>query len=236
VVTDETLLKLPAAGVAVGLTAQTTLLVLTDRLADDIRQQLPVAAQLLILKKKVLSHCQTSFPMDSCCGSAAAAFLCGISQEVFQQAMAMELNIQDPGQHQPEFVAVQKVHHQIGRQRILLNSSEKKMSASFSPVSWIDLGFEGVELSAPAIRGQATSRHLKTGDWRTIRPVIDRERCCRCRLCFTFCPDGVIALDEEDYPVIDYDHCKGCLICLVQCPGRAIESEIEQTVNEVGDA
>lgn len=236
VVVDETLLKLPVAGIAVGLTSQTTLLVLSDCSIDDIQKQLPVAANLLVLEKKLLSHFQTPFPMDSCGCSAAAASLCNIPLEVFQQAMALELNIQDRQQHQAEFLAVQEIYQQIDREGFSFATREEAPPEACSAVDWINLDFEGVELSAPAIHGQVTSLYLKTGDWRTMRPVIDKELCCRCGLCFTFCPDGVISLDEEDYPVIDYDHCKGCLICLVQCPGHAIVSEIEQPASEVDDA
>jgi pyruvate ferredoxin oxidoreductase gamma subunit len=62
----------------------------------------------------------------------------------------------------------------------------------------------------------------KTGNWRVWRPVIDLSRCTRCWLCFVSCPDGAIALNEQDYPHIDYDVCKGCLICVEECPTQTI--------------
>jgi pyruvate ferredoxin oxidoreductase gamma subunit len=62
----------------------------------------------------------------------------------------------------------------------------------------------------------------QTGNWRVWRPVIDLSRCTRCWLCFVSCPDGAIALNEQDYPHIDYDVCKGCLICVEECPTQTI--------------
>jgi pyruvate ferredoxin oxidoreductase gamma subunit len=90
---------------------------------------------------------------------------------------------------------------------------------------WIDFPFEEARLSAPTIHGAATSVQIKTGLWRTMRPVIDFDRCNRCWwICSTFCPDGAIGVTDEGAPHIDYDHCKGCLVCVAVCPRHAIEA------------
>ena len=46
--------------------------------------------------------------------------------------------------------------------------------------------------------GNAEQRH--TGAWRVERPVIDRDACTRCGLCFVLCPDGAISLDRRRLP------------------------------------
>ena len=80
-------------------------------------------------------------------------------------------------------------------------------------------------LRATAIHAAATSVEVKTGLWRTMRPVIELERCNRCHwVCGTLCPDGAIEVDAEGAPRIDYDHCKGCLVCVAVCPRHAIGS------------
>jgi pyruvate ferredoxin oxidoreductase gamma subunit len=94
---------------------------------------------------------------------------------------------------------------------------------------WIDLPWDDASLSAPFISVPATSDEVPTGLWRTIRPVIDYDRCHRCVwICSTLCPDGVISPNREGYPVIDYKHCKGCLICLANCPSHAIRAVSEE--------
>ena len=99
---------------------------------------------------------------------------------------------------------------------------------------WIDLPFDNAAISNMAIHAGATSVEVRTGLWRTLRPVIDYARCNRCWwVCSTFCPDGAIHLDEERYPRIDYDHCKGCLICVAQCPPHAISALAEHEAQEV---
>lgn len=68
-----------------------------------------------------------------------------------------------------------------------------------------------------------------TGSWRTIKPILDPEKCNKCYICWKFCPEVAIIIDEElkEVPKIDYDHCKGCAICANECPKKAIEMVVE---------
>ena len=71
-----------------------------------------------------------------------------------------------------------------------------------------------------------------TGNWRIFRPVIRKENCKKCLLCWLYCPDGVIRVDEEGYPEINYHFCKGCGICANECPAKAIEMMEESGYEE----
>jgi len=62
----------------------------------------------------------------------------------------------------------------------------------------------------------------KTGVWRSMRPVIDKEKCVSCMICWKYCPDACIII-EDNKPVIDMDYCKGCGICAEECPRKAIK-------------
>lgn len=64
-----------------------------------------------------------------------------------------------------------------------------------------------------------------TGGWRTIKPIIIVEKCNKCYICWKFCPEASIIVDDDqkEVPVIDYEHCKGCAICANECPKDAIE-------------
>ncbi len=67
----------------------------------------------------------------------------------------------------------------------------------------------------------------KTGTWRSMKPVIDQDRCTRCGLCWIYCPDGAV-IKKEDRFEINYDYCKGCGICMEECKRRAIEMVREE--------
>ena len=62
----------------------------------------------------------------------------------------------------------------------------------------------------------------KTGDWRSQRPIIDKEKCSKCTLCSIFCPEGGIERDAEEYFEVNLFYCKGCGICAKECPKKAI--------------
>jgi len=74
---------------------------------------------------------------------------------------------------------------------------------------------------------QGGTCHLnKTGAWKTQKPVVDREKCNRCMLCWIYCPDCAIFF-ESDRLEFNYDYCKGCGICANECPLDAIKMEAE---------
>ena len=66
----------------------------------------------------------------------------------------------------------------------------------------------------------------KTADWRNIAPVIHKEKCSSCMICWKFCPDVCIQIIDE-MPAVNYDYCKGCGICSAECPKDAIEMVVE---------
>jgi len=59
------------------------------------------------------------------------------------------------------------------------------------------------------------------GDWRSLRPVVDRDKCVKCATCWLVCPTQCI-VEMPAWFAIGYDSCKGCGICAFECPQRAI--------------
>ncbi|MBN2232642.1 MAG: FAD-dependent oxidoreductase [Deltaproteobacteria bacterium] len=52
--------------------------------------------------------------------------------------------------------------------------------------------------------------------------------CTACGLCWFFCPDQAVVIDQRGVePVVrfDYDHCKGCGLCAASCPRGVIDME-----------
>lgn len=74
------------------------------------------------------------------------------------------------------------------------------------------------------------SLEVKTGAWRSRRPIIDFDRCSHCLICWLFCPDSSFLLEGDKIAGIDYDHCKGCGICAAECPRHCIAMVAEQAV------
>jgi len=83
---------------------------------------------------------------------------------------------------------------------------------------------------APYIPEPNTSVAIKTGDWRTRKPVWDEAKCTHCLFCWFYCPDTSILVKEDKMVGIDYDHCKGCGICADVCPPKSNAIEMIQEV------
>ena len=71
----------------------------------------------------------------------------------------------------------------------------------------------------------------ETGDWRTFRPII-KEGCTKCGICWMYCPEGVIAKNEDGSFEIDLKYCKGCGICAKECPTNNIEMVRESDIKD----
>ena len=74
------------------------------------------------------------------------------------------------------------------------------------------------------VENKGSSKNVKTGGWRSFKPVIDKSKCIKCGNCWKFCPDNAIKTDIE----VDYDFCKGCGICAKECPVKCIEMVLEE--------
>ncbi len=66
-----------------------------------------------------------------------------------------------------------------------------------------------------------TTLTVKTGEWRSSKPVVDEKRCIKCGICQNFCPEGIMGVLTQ-VPDIDYDYCKGCSMCAIECPVKCI--------------
>jgi len=92
----------------------------------------------------------------------------------------------------------------------------EKESKTVTELTWKDMRFGNIYTKpGSAIR-------LKTGDWRSQRPILEAAKCNKCGLCWLYCPDIAMRPLEDGYYEPDLDYCKGCGICSQVCPRKAI--------------
>lgn len=78
------------------------------------------------------------------------------------------------------------------------------------------------------IYNAGNSREVKTGDWRSMKPIFDSEKCKQCGLCFPVCPENAIPVGKDMKRTdFNYEYCKGCGVCAKVCPFKAISMEEE---------
>jgi len=71
--------------------------------------------------------------------------------------------------------------------------------------------------------------HPQTGGWRTSgKPVVDLDACIDCLLCWMYCPDSAVIVEDGVFQGFDYDFCKGCEVCEEMCPVDAIRMVPEE--------
>jgi len=51
-------------------------------------------------------------------------------------------------------------------------------------------------------------------------------------ICWIYCPDSSILVEDGKMIGFDYKHCKGCGICAAECPTKAIEMRDENEFRE----
>ena len=81
---------------------------------------------------------------------------------------------------------------------------------------WREIPIGGLIIDA------GNSKEYETGSWRTKRPVVDMDRCSHCLICWVYCPDSAILVEDTRFAGIDLVYCKGCGICASECPRKAI--------------
>ena len=168
------------------------------------------------------------------CAGAAAALLKVIPKKILQQAIAEELAQNVITKNLEKALAA--YDHMAAYKDVNIVEGQAVAAQDYTAPQWVDVPFEQASVSAPAIHAGLTSVEVKTGLWRTLRPVINYDLCKHCWwVCSSLCPDSAIKVNEGT-PQIDYDYCKGCMVCLAQCPPHAISAIAESLAQETEKA
>ena len=96
------------------------------------------------------------------------------------------------------------------------------MAKPMNKIAWQEL-----EVGA-AVSEVGNAREYKTGTWRSLRPVVNKNQCIRCGVCWLFCPDTSIVHAPEGHFEADLEYCKGCGICARECPVGCITMVAEE--------
>ncbi|MGD9342998.1 MAG: 2-oxoacid:acceptor oxidoreductase family protein [Desulfuromonadales bacterium] len=229
VVADETLVPMPAAGVLQGLQSDTVLVLHSRTSVNQWQDRLKLNTPIHTLA--VVDQAEQPLAwhfLGVVCAAAAARLIGNIQWDSFASALREEIGEVAKSVIEANLFYALRAYEQMAEAEACVVPAAELAAGSLPLPGWIELPFEDARLSAPTIHEGLTSEQIKTGLWRTLRPVIDETRCKHCVwICSTYCPDGAIRVEKSGRPQIDYQHCKGCMVCVAQCPNHAIEARPE---------
>ena len=230
VVADETLVPVPAAGVLQGLAERTVLLINSTESAATWRDRLKLTGPVLTLPVAAEATDRAELPfIGAACAGAAARLVGKIARDKLAQAIREEVGKLGATALERSLAHALAAYDAMAPHAGVVREAGEISALDYAPPEWIDVPTEDVSIAAPDIHGALTSERANTGLWRTLRPVIDYDRCNRCSwVCSTFCPDSAIKVEADHTPRIDYDHCKGCMVCVAICPPHAIRAVPER--------
>ena len=230
IIGDDSLPAVPVAGVMEGVSAHTATLIHTRETAEAWKHRLNLAGPVMTLPTSEEVADDSDLPFVGCVSAGAAARLVRvISREALMEAVDKEISPFGKAAVRENQRRALQAYERMAAHAGTVTEGVEIAAAGYDAPEWIQVPFEEARISAPAIHAAATSVQVKTGAWRTMRPVVDDTRCNQCWwICSTFCPDSAITVSAESRPEIDYDHCKGCMICVAICPSHAIDAVREQ--------
>ncbi len=226
IIADETLLEDNAANVLQGTWDGTITLVNTHYTASHVKETYQVNGEIAAVDMTDIALKIINKPVLSGVAAASACKLSGvISKDSLKEAVIKELT-------------------DINLKEEVINKNVKAALACFDNTPTISLHnttpsdnknknkivrleYAGPGVGSPSVYDNGNTVLKNTGNWRLFKPVIDHDRCSKCRACYIHCPHSCISIDKSGYPRIDYDNCKGCLTCMDECPKKVISKERE---------
>jgi len=228
VVADDTLVAVPAAGVTSGLGPRSIVLIATSEPIGAWRDRLSQARAILPLDSAMEGAGALGF-VGASCAAAAARLLGVVAWVAIEEAITDELTPLGAAVVAENRRRARAAWEAFGSHEGLVEEGPESTTPVAARPDWVDVPQDPIALAAPDVHATATSVQVRTGLWRTVRPVLDPTRCHHCTwICAPLCPDGVIGVADDGTPAFDLEHCKGCMVCAAVCPAHAIETVPER--------
>ena len=124
--------------------------------------------------------------------------------------------------------SARKAHERLETQPIKITEGNAETPFSFEKPKWWEMR-EGVTIPAIPIgkpmeggKGYVPERnpYFKKFTTRTMRPVIDFDKCVKCTLCWIQCPDSCFDVTPDGLYDANMESCCGCGVCEAVCPAK----------------
>jgi len=223
VVADDTLVDGRAAAPLLGRDDETPVLV---NVRADVALALPEPVLRADFTAMALEATGRLSTLSTALGAAAASLI-GLDEDHCRAGINAELEGELDGDELKANLTLAHDVYLLARTWASIPWPPESDTVRVLEADLVELALDSPRRAAPSIYATANSPSRRTGDWRQFRPVLEHDKCNRCWLCFVWCPEAAITLDENEFPEVDYDVCKGCLVCAHECPTQAFRVERE---------
>jgi pyruvate ferredoxin oxidoreductase gamma subunit len=176
VVADDTLVSVATAGVLTGVREGSVLLIASAEQASVWKARLRLEVPVFTIPAGPDEGAEHRFAGAACAG-ATARLVDVISRASLEAAVREELADLGADVAAANLESALAAYDGFGAHAGCVPEGPDLAAASDERPDWVDLPLEPARLSAPDIHATATSVQVRTGLWRTMRPVIDHDRC-----------------------------------------------------------
>jgi pyruvate ferredoxin oxidoreductase delta subunit len=124
--------------------------------------------------------------------------------------------------------SARKAHERLTLRPVKITEGNDETPYSFEMPKWWEMR-EGVSIPAIPVgkpmegsKGYVPERnpYFKKFTTRTMRPVIDFDKCVKCTLCWIQCPDSCFDVTPDGLYDANMEACCGCGVCEAVCPAK----------------
>ena len=172
-VADDSLMSIPAAGVCQGLDDRSVLLLVGRETAETWTHRLNLSGPTVVLPPIEETDDARDMPHTGAILAGAGARLLGVvSSASLIKAIEDELGSMASEVRDENVTTAMRAFDSLKDQAGMVTEGKQLSAESFDRPQWVESLFEEARISAPAIHAGLTSVEVKTGLWRTMRPVI----------------------------------------------------------------
>jgi pyruvate ferredoxin oxidoreductase delta subunit len=134
--------------------------------------------------------------------------------------------------------SARKAHDRLEVRPVTMAEGNGEVPFSFEMPKWWEMR-EGVTIPAIPVgkpmeggKGYVPERnpYFKKYTTRTMRPVIDFDKCVKCTLCWLQCPDSCFDITPDGLYDANMESCCGCGVCEAVCPAKDCVTMVNEAV------
>jgi pyruvate ferredoxin oxidoreductase delta subunit len=152
---------------------------------------------------------------------------------------AMEQAIREQWKDELKVASARKAYERLEVSSVGANEGNDEEPFEFDLPGWQEmeegLVIPGIRLREEHVQGweggyrPGRNPYFKKFSTRSMRPVVDFEKCTKCTLCWLQCPDSCFDITPDGFYDANMEACCGCGVCEAVCP-------VDQCITMVNEA